>query len=94
MMTLRVEFDGRDHPVGNRVNEIVEAGIAFIASLIEAARSAGAIPDGPEPAILARAFLGAVEGLIIQLEGQAPYDEMLAERVALGVLGLPERPRA
>jgi hypothetical protein len=28
-----------------------------------------------------------VEGVVISLAGEAPYDELVAERVVLGVLG-------
>jgi hypothetical protein len=31
---------------------------------------------------------GAEEGVVIALAGEAPYDELLAERVVLGVLGI------
>ena len=39
--------------------------------------------------MLALAILGAVEGLVINLAGQEPFDEQLAERVTLSLLGLP-----
>jgi AcrR family transcriptional regulator len=94
LMTLRVEFHGRDHPVGQAVEAIRDAGVGFIASLIVAAREAGEIPQGLKPNILALAYFGSVEGLIIQLAGEAPYDEQLAEQVALGLLGVSERASA
>ena len=34
------------------------------------------------------AFMGALEGAVIALAGQAPHDEKLAARTAAGVLGL------
>jgi hypothetical protein len=38
------------------------------------------------------AFLGALEGAVIALAGQAPHDELLAARAAAGVLGLDSPP--
>jgi hypothetical protein len=37
---------------------------------------------------VALAFLGALEGAVIAVAGQAPHDEVLAARAAAGVLGL------
>ena len=37
---------------------------------------------------MALAFVGALEGAVIELAGQAPYDELLAARAAAGALGL------
>jgi AcrR family transcriptional regulator len=87
MMALRVEFDGREHPVGAAVREIgKDLGQRFKA-LIIAGRRAGSIPDGPPAGTLAAAAIAALEGLTIHLAG-APYDELMAERVMRGVLGL------
>ena len=87
MMALRVEFDGREHPVGAAVREIGnDLGHRFKA-LIIAGRRAGSIPDGPPAGTLAAAAIAALEGLAIHLAG-APYDEVMAERVIRGVLGL------
>jgi AcrR family transcriptional regulator len=88
MMALRVEFAGRDHPVGRRVDEITEEQVKRAAALISAGRCDGSIPAGPPARKLGLAWVGAIEGAIIQLAGQAPYDEVIAVRVALGVLGL------
>jgi AcrR family transcriptional regulator len=88
LMALRVEFHGHDHPVGNFVAEVVDAGIDFIAALIGAAQDAGAISGDIPARVLALAYFGALEGAAIQLSGQPRYDELLAERVALGALGL------
>jgi hypothetical protein len=41
--------------------------------------------------VLARAFVGAVEGTVIALSGAAPHDAVMAERAAQGVLGVPSR---
>ncbi len=92
LMTLRLEFDRGAHPVGDAIEANVAALVDFIETLINAARIAGAIPPNADPTLLARAYFGAVEGVTIALAGQAPHDETIAERVALGVLGLPQPP--
>ena len=38
--------------------------------------------------MVALAYWGALEGAVISLAGQAPYDERLAARAVTGVLGL------
>jgi AcrR family transcriptional regulator len=88
MMALRVEFSGQDHPVGREVNRISRTLVKRCASLINAGRTNGSIPPGPPAKAVALAFLGAVEGAVIALAGQAPHDELLAARAAAGVLGL------
>jgi AcrR family transcriptional regulator len=92
MMTLRVEFTGQDHPVGQAITEIVGRLVADCAGLIAAGRNSGAIPPGPPPREMASAYLGVLEAVGIQLAGQAPYDTQLAERAVRGVLGLPPIP--
>jgi AcrR family transcriptional regulator len=87
-IALRLEFSGRDHPVGREVERISETFIKRCARLIEAGRRAGSIPSGPPARAVALAFAGALEGAVIELAGQAPHDELLAARAALGVLGL------
>lgn len=89
MITLRVEFGGHDHPVGRKIREVERELFADCARLIAAARRTGAIPPGPPVRAMARGYLGAIEGLVINLAGQAPHDATLAERAARGVLGLP-----
>lgn len=91
MMTLRVEFGDQDHPVGRAVDAAVRRVVRDCTKLIAAARKQGAIPPGPSPRLLGVAVVGAVEGLVIGLAGKAPYDELLAERTARGILGLPQR---
>jgi AcrR family transcriptional regulator len=88
MMALRVEFDGREHPVGRAVDEIGNALALRFSALITAGRRIGSIPAGPPAGTLALASIGAIEGLGIQLAG-APHDEVIAERMIRGVLGLP-----
>jgi AcrR family transcriptional regulator len=87
-MVLSVEFSDRDHPVGRAVAEAVDRVLAVGTRLVTAGRKSGAIPPGPPPRMLALAVLGAVEGLVINLAGQVPFDEQLAENAVRGVLGL------
>jgi AcrR family transcriptional regulator len=89
MITLRLEFSGQDHPVGRKIREVERQLVADCARLITAGRRSGAIPPGPPVRAMARAYFGAVEGLVINLAGQAPFDAVLAERAVRGVLGLP-----
>lgn len=88
MMTLRVEFSDRDHPVGRAVMEGIGRLLDGCTRLIDAGRESGAIPPGPPAPTLALALLGALEGLVISVAGQDPFDELLAERTVLGILGL------
>ncbi|MEA2517290.1 MAG: hypothetical protein QOG16_1128 [Actinomycetota bacterium] len=88
-MVLSVEFSGQDHPVGRAIEDAGRRVVAEFARLIEGGRDAGLIPPGPPPRVLAMGVLGGVEGLVINLAGQVPFDELLAERVVRGVLGLP-----
>jgi AcrR family transcriptional regulator len=89
MITLRVEFGGDDHPVGRKLREVERELFAHCARLMAAGRRTGAIPPGPPVRAMARGYLGAIEGLVINAGGQAPHDAALAERAARGVLGLP-----
>ena len=89
MMTLRVEFAGQHHPVGQAIAGIIGGLADDCTALIAAGRESGALPAGPPPAMLASAFLGVLEAVGSQLAGQAPYDVEMAERAARGLLGLP-----
>ena len=88
IMALRVEFSGQDHPVGRELERISETGVKRVARLVNAGRRDGSIPPGPPARTVALAFLGALEGTVIALAGQAPHDELLAARAAAGTLGL------
>jgi len=92
VMALRVEFSGQDHPVGREIERISGTGVKRVARLINAGRRDGSIPPGPPARAVALAFLGALEGAVIALAGQAPHDELLAPRAAAGVLGLGSPP--
>jgi AcrR family transcriptional regulator len=89
VMALRVEFSGHDHPVGRKVERIYDTGVERISRLIRAGRRNGSIPGGPPARTVALAFMGALEGTVIAIAGQAPYDEELAAGAVSGVLGLP-----
>ncbi|MFH8406843.1 TetR/AcrR family transcriptional regulator [Streptomyces sp. NPDC018019] len=91
-IALRLEFTGQDHPVGNAIEQGYRALTARCTALVEAARAAGAIPDGPPAGTVALAFVGAVEGTSIALAGHAPHDETLVTRAAAGALGLTYPP--
>ena len=88
VMALRVEFSGHDHPVGREIERIYESGVKRVAHLIRAGRRDGSIPPGPPVRATALAFMGALEGVVIALAGQAPHDEKLAVRAVSGALGL------
>lgn len=88
-MVLSIELGGHDHPVGRAVEEASERLLAETERLIVAGRETGSIPPGPPAAVVAIALLGAIEGLVISMAGQAPFDEEMADRAVLGVLGLP-----
>jgi AcrR family transcriptional regulator len=87
-IALRMEFADGEHPVGREVARVSETLHRRCTRLIAAGRRSGSIPPGPPARTVARAFAGAIEGLVIELAGQAPHDEVLAEKAAAGVLGL------
>ena len=91
-MALRIEFSNQDHPVGHELDRVTEGLVKRCARLINAGRRDGSIPPGPPAKTVALAFLGAVEGAVIALAGQAPNDELLAARAGAGVLGLDSQP--
>jgi AcrR family transcriptional regulator len=87
-MALRLEFSGQDHPLGRHLERVSESLVKRCTHLISAGRKAGTIPAGPPARTVALAFIGAIEGTVIQLAGHAPHDEVLVARAAAGVLGL------
>jgi AcrR family transcriptional regulator len=89
-MMLAAEFAGQDHPVGRAVEDVTDALLRRCSKLIAAARREGSLPSGAPSATLARAYLGALEGVVIGLAGQAPYDELLTERAVRGLLGVED----
>lgn len=91
MMTLRIEFSGKDNPVGRMIDGNIKALLKYCAQLIETGRKEGSIPPGPPAIEVASAWLGAMEGVVIALAGRAPHDEELVARATAGVLGLDGR---
>jgi AcrR family transcriptional regulator len=91
-MALKLEFSGQDHPVGRELERVSEALVERCTRLIDAGRMDGSIPAGPPARTVAVALVGAIEGAVIALAGQAPHDELLAARAAAGVLGLASPP--
>jgi hypothetical protein len=86
MMTLRVEFAEREHPVGDAVWKIAAALRQRVERLVVRGRRSGTISPGPPAQILAAAYLSALEGLAIGVAGRTPHDEALAERMVVGLL--------
>ncbi len=87
-IALRLEFSGQEHPVGGRLERVSESLVKRCTRLISAGRRAGTIPAGPPARVVALAFIGAMEGTVIELAGRAPHDEVLAARAAAGTLGI------
>jgi AcrR family transcriptional regulator len=87
-MALRLEFSGQDHPVGRHLEQISDGLLERCTRLVKAGRRTGAIPAGPPAKVVALALIGALEGIVIGLAGQASHDELLAQRAVAGVLGL------
>ncbi|HZD69859.1 MAG TPA: TetR/AcrR family transcriptional regulator [Actinomycetes bacterium] len=87
-MALRVEFSDQDHPIGRELERVQAGLVKRLVRLIDAGRRGGSIPPGPPARAVALAFVGALEGAVIAVAGQAPHDELLAARAAAGVLGL------
>jgi AcrR family transcriptional regulator len=92
-MALRLEFSGQDHPVGREVERISATLVKRCARLVNEGRRSGSIPPGPPAGAVALALVGALEGAVIELAGQAPHDELLAARAAAGILGLEGTPQ-
>jgi AcrR family transcriptional regulator len=89
-MALRLDFAAQDDPVARRLERISEGLVQRCSRLITAARRMGSVPEGPPTQAVGLAFIGAIEGAVIELTGQAPHDEALAARAAAGVLGLDQ----
>jgi AcrR family transcriptional regulator len=91
-MALRVEFSGQDHPIARELERVQAGLITRLVRLINAGRREGSIPPGPPARAVALGLIGALEGAVIALAGQAPHDEVLAVCAVAGVLGLDGPP--
>jgi AcrR family transcriptional regulator len=91
-MALRAEFSGQDHPLARELERVQGGLVKRLVRLINAGRREGSIPPGPPAKAVALACIGALEGAVIALAGQAPHDELLAARAVAGVLGLDSPP--
>ena len=91
-IALRLEFSGQDHPIQQVLAQQSGSLAKHCARLISAGRRLGSIPPGPPAATTARAFIGAMEGTVIELAGQTPHDEVLTARAVAGVLGIQHKP--
>jgi AcrR family transcriptional regulator len=93
-MALRVEFSGQDHRIARELEHVQAALVKRLVRLIDAGRRDGSLPSAPPARAVALALIGALEGAVIALAGQAPYDVVLAVRAVAGVLGLDGPPAA
>jgi AcrR family transcriptional regulator len=87
-MALRAEFSGQDHPLARELERVQDGLVKRLVRLINMGRREGSIPSGPPARAVALACIGALEGAVIALAGQAPHDERLAAQAVAGVLGL------
>jgi AcrR family transcriptional regulator len=90
-MALRIEFSTQDHPVGRRLEGIHESLVKRVTRLINSGRQARTIPSGPPARTVAAALVGGLEGAVIGVARQPAHDEVLAERVVLGAVGVAPR---
>ena len=88
----RVEFSSQDHRITRELENVQAALVKRLVRLINAGRRDGSLPPGPPARAVALALIGALEGAVIALAGQAPHDEVLAVRAVAGVLGLDGPP--
>jgi AcrR family transcriptional regulator len=87
-MALRLEFAARDHPVGRAIKQTSKKLQRRSVALIEQGRKEGSLPAGPAAKLVAAAYWGALEGVVISLAARPPHDVELAERTVAGVLGI------
>src|SRR4051812_18931193 len=87
MMALRMEFDGREHPVGTKVADIGKDLATRFGAVIATGRRDGAIPSGPPAKTLGGGVTPAVGGLAVHLAG-APHEAAVAGPTGGGMLGV------
>ncbi|MGW1477813.1 hypothetical protein ACWCQF_05440 [Streptomyces rubiginosohelvolus] len=86
LRSLRVELAGRDHLVGQAIDEAVAP---LLTACLRLVRRRASIPPGPPVRDTAAAVVAALEAVPIAVAGRAPHDVTLTERAVRGVLGLP-----
>ena len=86
MMTLRIEFAEREHPVGRAVWEIASILRKRVEDSSRRGRRSGTIAAGPPARDLAAAYLSAVEGVAIGVAGRTRHDDALVARIVVGLL--------
>ncbi|MFC7619189.1 TetR/AcrR family transcriptional regulator [Microlunatus sp. GCM10028923] len=89
LLSLRVEFAGRDHPVADALAQVIGPLTDDLAKTITLGRRRGSLPPGPPPRLLASAYIGVLEGVTSAVTGP-PHDADLTERAVRGLLGLPQ----
>lgn len=89
LLTLRVEFDQNNHPVGQAIQALVADLLQRCTKLVARGRADGSIPSGPPARDTARALISALEAVAIEVAGRPPHDITLTTRAAAGILGLP-----
>ncbi|MFK0133266.1 hypothetical protein ACIQRZ_23230 [Streptomyces rubiginosohelvolus] len=89
LRSLRVELAGRDHPVGQAIDEAVAPLLPACVRLVGGGRRRGSNPPGPPVRDTAAAVIAALEAVPTAVAGRAPHDVTLTERAVRGVLGLP-----
>jgi len=92
MLTLRVEFAGQDTAVARAIGGNTALLEAECGRLIADARRKGCILPGPPVPLMARAYLGVLESVAIEVAGHAPHDLDLMGRAVQGLLGVPPAP--
>lgn len=85
MMALRVEFDDQQHPLGDALQLVVDDLVNKFADLVHKARDVPG-PVDARSTLIARAGLGAIEGLAIEIAGKTATDVDLAESIIRGLL--------
>jgi AcrR family transcriptional regulator len=92
MLTLRVEFAGQDNAVADAIGRNTELLETECAALVGDARRNGSLLPGPPVRLVARAYLGVLESVAIELAGHAPHDLELMDRAVRGLLGVASLP--
>jgi len=79
---------------GGHLERVTESLHQTLYSSHQRGAQSGTIPADPPAGAVALALVGVLEGTVIQLVGQAPNDQELAARAAIGVHGMSCMPGA